>query len=46
MTAARLNQRETQREIIDRQAREITQLKQQIARLQDQIARLQNLDCR
>ena len=46
MTAARLNQRETQREIIDRQAREITQLKQQIARLQDQIARLQNLDRR
>ena len=33
MTAARLGQRETQREIIERQAREIVALKQEIARL-------------
>ena len=33
MTAARLDQRATQKEIIERQAREITALKQEIARL-------------
>jgi hypothetical protein len=33
MTAARLNQRESQRQIIERQAREIDALKQEIARL-------------
>ena len=33
MTAARLGQRETQREIIERQARELVALKQEIARL-------------
>jgi four helix bundle suffix protein len=33
MTAARLDQRRTQQEIIERQAREITALKQEIARL-------------
>ena len=40
MTAARLNQRETQRETIDRQAQEIARLKQEITRLQQEIARL------
>ena len=41
MTAARLDQRETQRETIARQQQEIARLQQQIARLQQQVARLQ-----
>jgi len=40
MTAARLGQRETQRQIIDRQAAEIAALKQEIARLQSRLAQL------
>ena len=40
MTAARLNQRETQRQIIDRQAREIAALKQEISRLKQRLDEL------
>ena len=43
MTAARLNQRESQRQIIDRQAQEIAALKQEISRLRKI---LDGLDCR
>jgi hypothetical protein len=39
MTAARLNQRETQRQIIDRQAAEIEALHKEIARLKEIIGR-------
>lgn len=39
MTAARLNQRETQRQIIERQAAEIEALRKEIARLKEIINR-------
>lgn len=42
MTAARLGQRETQKQTITRQQQEITALKQQIAALEQQIAHLKN----
>ena len=46
MTAARLNQRETQRETIERQAQEIAALKREIARLQQQLNNMDSLDRR
>jgi four helix bundle suffix protein len=46
MTAARLNQRESQRQIIDRQAQEIAALKQEIARLKKKLDDLEQLDRR
>ena len=46
MTAARLNQRESQRQIIDRQAQEIAALKQEIARLKKKLYDLEQLDRR
>ena len=44
MTAARLGQRETQRETIERQAREIAALKLEIARLQSLLEERNGLD--
>ena len=44
MTAARLNQRETQRQIIERQAAEIEALRKEIARLKEIINRGGYLD--
>ena len=46
MTAARLNQRESQRQIINRQAREIAALKQEIARMRKLLDGLDGLDRR
>jgi transposase len=46
MTAARLNQRESQRQIIDRQAQEIAALKQEIARLKKKLDDMERLDRR
>ena len=46
MTAARLNQRDTQRQVIERQAREIAALKQEISRLQSLLDGMDEMDRR